>query len=189
MPVHQSSMIIVAVCSVLCSATWINAAPKGPTSELLSFYFDKKYAQDDRIRLNRLFANYCRSQGDATPTNTPAEETWITTESATTDISRITRLIQSQEWARHQIKELFSECLIIVAALERVQAQNSFGEESEFFIRLALTFNSSDLPVFAKRVGLVKTSEDSLAVTGDYFRRMLLFAALSSLEQRGRDRP
>lgn len=70
-------------------------------------------------------------------------------------MDRLTRLGSSKEWARHQLKGTFSECLEKVALLQQAQVNNARSAEAAQFISLAYTFNQdADLATFAKRLDL-----------------------------------
>lgn len=157
-------------------------APHSAQSDLFRFSFNLRFNPSNRVELSRRFAAYCRELLDAVPTNTPAENAWVIAESKTSDTDRITRLVSSKEWARHQLTETFSECLQKVAWLQQAQANNARSAEAAQFISLAYTFNQdSDLVVFAKRIGL----KLELSPFVNSFRQVLMIAAMRTLD--GRD--
>jgi hypothetical protein len=103
-----------ATTAVYSQAT--TTAPRSAQGDLVRFSFFQPFNPKNRIELVRLSDAYCREVLDTVPTNTPAEDAWVTAESKTSDTNRITRLVSSKEWARHQLKETFSECLQKVAS-------------------------------------------------------------------------
>jgi hypothetical protein len=177
------AIILVLGAALFGGATYSKAASQEPADEILKFYFARSYTPSDRINLAKLYAAYCRGRLDATPTNTPTEAAWVAAEGATTNTVRIGRLLGTKEWARQQLKETFSDCLSKVELLQQAQAQKARDAEAAQFISLALTFNSSDLRTFAKRIRLLKSATDGVAFNGDTFRQNLLTAALRTLDQ------
>ena len=152
---------------------------------MISFAFNQPYTSQNRVELARLFDAYCREIFDSVPTNTPAEDAWVKTEVSgpVDDFRRMSRLIASTEWARHQLTKTFSDCLQKVALLRQVQSQKLLAAEAAQFASLALTFNAdTDIDTFAKRANMkLELSMSSL------LRQFLLIAATRTLD--GRDDP
>ena len=156
-------------------------APRSAQGDLFRFSFNQTFTPANRVELSRQFEAYCREVLDTVPTNTPAEDAWVMAESKTSDTNRITRLVSSKEWARHQLKETFSECLQKVALLQQAQANNARSAEAAQFISLAYTFNQdTDLAAFAKRVDL----KLELSPFVNSFRQVLMIAAMRTLDGR-----
>ncbi|MET4331354.1 hypothetical protein ABIB80_007214 [Bradyrhizobium sp. i1.15.2] len=154
-------------------------APPSAEGELFRLSFDHAFNPANRVELARRFEAYCREVLDTVPTNTPAEDAWVTAESKTSDIKRINRLVSTKEWARHRLKETFSECLQKVPLLQKAQVNNARSAEAVQFISLAYSFNQvADLAVFAKRVDL----KSELAVPLNLFRQTLMIAAMRTLD-------
>src|SRR4051812_47999331 len=59
--------------------------------DLFRFSFKLTFSPTNRVELSRRFGVYCREVLDSVPTNTPAEDAWVTTESTTSDTNRLTR--------------------------------------------------------------------------------------------------
>lgn len=158
-------------------------APRSAQGDLFRLSFNQTFTPANRVELSRRFEDYCREVLDTVPTNTPAEDAWVNAESNTSDTNRITRLVASKEWARHQLRETFSECLHKVAFLQQAQANNARSAEAAQFISLAYTFNQdTDLAAFAKRIDL---KSDLVRSTVNLFRQRLMLAAMRTLD--GRD--
>lgn len=156
-------------------------APRSAQSDLLRFSFNQKFTPANRVELSRRIEAYCREVLDTVPTNTPAEDAWVTAELNTSDINRVNRLVSSKEWARHQLKDTFSDCLDGVTLLQQAQANNSRSAEAAQLISLAYIFNrDADLAMFAKWVDL----KSELSLT-NHFRQVLMIAAMRTLD--GRD--
>ncbi len=157
-------------------------APRSAQSDLFRFSFKLTFTPPNRVELSRRFEAYCREVLDAVPTNTPAEDAWVIAELKSSDLDRMTRVGLSKEWARHQLKETFSECLQKVTSLQQAQANNARSAEAAQFISLAYTFNQdADLAAFAKRVGL----KFEFLPFVNSFRQVLMIAAMRTLD--GRD--
>lgn len=158
-------------------------APRSAQSDLFRFGFNQSLTAPNRVELVRLITVFCREVLDNVPTNTPAEEDWVMKEFRSAlgnDINRTIRLTSSKEWARHQLGDVFSECLQKVAQLQQAQTQNARTAEAAQFIGLALTFNeNSDTPEFAKRIGM---KLELSAISLNIFRQMLMIAALRTLD-------
>ena len=166
----------------LANSQTATPAQRSKQNDLFRYSFKLTYSPANRVELARRFEAYCREVLDAVPTNTPAEDAWVTTESTTSDVNRLTRLISSVEWARHQLKDTFSECLERVASLQQAQANSSRSAEAAQFVSLAYTFNQdADLAAFAKRADL----KFPLSPYVNTFRQVLMIAAIRTLD--GRD--
>jgi len=149
---------------------------------LFQFFLRESFTPENRIELTRRMAAYCRDVLDNVPTNTPAEEAWVMSEmhSSGGDTDRLNRLISSKEWARHQLKGTFSECLQNVALLQQAQTQKARPAEAEYFISLAYTFNQDhDLGAFAK---LVSPRAGVSAGALNTFRQLMMVAAMRALD-------
>jgi hypothetical protein len=120
-------------------------APRSTEKDLLHFGFNQPLTPSNRVELVRLIKVFCR---DSVPTNTPAEEGWVMKEfkSVGGDINRTIRLTSSKEWARHQLVDVFSECLQKVAQLQQAQTQDARTAEAAQFISLALTSMKIPIP-------------------------------------------
>ena len=132
---HKAKTAIVMLTLFITTAAYPQAAATAPRSadtELFRFVFNKQpLTPQTRAELSRRFEAYCREFLGKVPTNTPAEDKWITTElSALDDVNRSSRLVSSQEWARHQLQEVFSECLQKVALLQQAQANGARSAEA-----------------------------------------------------------
>jgi hypothetical protein len=158
-------------------------APRSAQGDLFRFGFNQPLTARNRVELVRLTKVFCREVLDSVPTNTPAEEDWVMREFESargTDINRTIRLTSSKEWARHQLVDVFSECLKKVAQLQQAQTQDERTAEAAHFISLALTFNeNSDSPEFAKRIGM---KMEFSAIGLNVFRQVLMIAALRTLD-------
>ncbi len=179
-PLAFATLIGTATTAAYSQAT--ASAPRSAQSDLFRFGFNQPLTSPNRVELVRLTKVFCREVLDSVPTNTPAEEDWVMKEfrSMGTDSNRMVRLISSKEWARHQLVDVFSECLQKVAPLQQAQTQGSRTAEAAQFISLALTFNeNSDSPEFAKRIGM---KFELSAITLNVFRQILMIAALRTLD-------
>lgn len=159
-------------------------APRSAEAALFRFGFHQPLTPQNRIELGRLSQAYCQDILDNVPTNTPAEDAWVATEArlASDDTNRLSRLLQSKEYARHQLKETMSECLQKVILLQQAQALNSRMGEAAQFISLAYAFNDdSYLAAYTKRVGM--RSEHALS-SAKALRQVLMVAALRALDGR-----
>ena len=152
--------------------------------QILTFALSKPdYSPKGRADLAALYSAYCREVLNSVPTNTPAEQAWVAEEGRTTDVKRIARLVQSKEYARHQLQETFSECLSKLSVLTQAQTRNDRGQEAAGFVSTAISFNeSSDLANYATRVGL--TSEEFQFPLLGSIRRVLMIAALRTLDSK-----
>lgn len=157
-------------------------ARRSAQNDLFRFSFKLTFSPANRVELSRRFEAYCREVLDTVPTNTPAEDSWVAAETTTSDTNRLTRLVSSKEWARHQLKDTFSECLEKVALLQQAQANKARSAEAAQFISLAYTFNQdTDLAAFARRIDL----KSELSPFVNSFRQVLMIAAMRTLD--GRD--
>ena len=96
------------------------------------------------------------------------------------DTDREDRLVSSEEWARHQLRDIFSRCLQTAASLQQAQTQKARSAEAEYFILLAYTFNQDhDLGAFAK---LVTPRAGVSAGTLNTFRQLMMVAAMRALD-------
>jgi hypothetical protein len=149
---------------------------------LFQFFFRESFTPEDRIELTRRIDAYCRDVLDNVPTNTPAEEAWVMSEykSGQLEGDRLNRLVSSNEWARHQLTDIFSRCLQTAASLQQAQTQKVRSAEAEYFIILAYTFNQDhDLGVLAK---LVSPRAGVSALTLNTFRQLFMVAAMRTLD-------
>jgi hypothetical protein len=123
-------------------------APRSTEKDLLHFGFNQPLTPPNRVELVQLIKVFCREVLDSVPTNTPAEEDWVMKEfkSVGGDINRTIRLTSSKEWARHQLVDVFSECLQKVAQLQQAQTQDARTAEAAQFISLALTSMKIPIP-------------------------------------------
>ena len=93
---------------------------------------------------------------------------------------RLDHLVSSKEWARHQLRDIFSRCLQTAASLQQAQTQKARSAEAEYFIILAYTFNQDhDLGAFAK---LVSPRAGVSAFTLNTFRQLFMVAAMRTLD-------
>jgi hypothetical protein len=149
---------------------------------LHQFFFRESFTPENRIELTRRTAAYCPDVLDKVPTNTPAEETWVMSEynSGSDDTDRVNRLLSSKEWARHQLRDIFSRCLQTAALLQQAQTQKARSAEAQHFIMLAYTFNQDrDLGAFAK---LVSPRAGVSAGALNTFRQLMMVAAMRTLD-------
>jgi hypothetical protein len=153
-------------------------------SDLFRFALNQPLTPQNRVELARLIGVHCREVLGSVPTNTPAEDAWVLAESKSVgdDTDRLSRLLSSTEWARHELKDTYSDCLKTVALLQQAQTIGARTAEAAQFISLAANFNhDSDLAAFAKRVGL---KSELSATSVNLFRRILMIAALRTLDGR-----
>jgi len=178
-PTILAGLMFAALATAATTAAYSQeTAPGSAQGNLFGFAFKQPFSPVNRVELSRLVEAYCREILDVVPTNTPAEDAWVTAESKTSDINRITRLVSTKEWARYQLKETFSECLQKITLLQQAQANNARSAEAAVFISLAFTFNQdTDLAAFAKRVDL--KSE----LSANVLRKFLMIAALRTLDR------
>jgi hypothetical protein len=175
---------IIALIFVALFAPAAHSQPeqKEPTAfKIIRVAGKKKLDSSARAELATLYLEHCRTVLNAIPTNTPAEQSWVTEESRTTDTDRMIRLVQTAEYARSQLKETFSECVERASSLLTVQSQANRNREAALFVSLAATFNeSSDAQSYAARLG-VNRDELKFPLLGT-LRRILLIAALRTLD-------
>ncbi len=158
------------------------ANPPRSQGELVNLAFNRPLTSQNPIELARLFDGYCREVLNNVPTNTPAEDAWVKTELAgpVDNLARMSRLIASTEWARHQLKQTFTDCVRKIDLLRRAQAQNALAAEAAHFVDLAMTFNSdADINTFAKRANMALDLS-----MGSLLRQFLMLAAIRALDNR-----
>ena len=148
---------------------------------LFQFFFRESFTPEKRVELTRRIDAYCRDVLDKVPANTPAEEAWVTSESKSGgDTDRLNRLVSSKEWARHQLREIFSQCVQAAASLQQAQSQKARSAEAKYFISLAYTLNQDDdLDTFAK---LVSPRAGVSALALSTFRQLMMIAAMRTLD-------
>jgi len=171
--------ILAAIVTLHGSTASAQDALQSPQNQILRFAFSSKpYDEAARAELAKQFGAYCSGVLESLPTNTPAEAAWVTEEAKTTDDAKIARLTQTKEWARHQLKEVFSTCSAKVSEIQAAQSRKHRVFESASFLSLALDFNDSgDLQFYAKQIG----AKDKLLAINS-LRRTLMIAALRTLD-------
>jgi hypothetical protein len=144
------------------------------------------FTADFRARFAQTLANYCQEVLRALPTNTPAEDDWVTSEEKTRDGAKIQRLWKSKEYSRSILKATFSECkdtaTVLVELIQQFPREKKESEafsrlEAGQFIKLALTFETFLEPYSSK----IEMNKDTKFAMGDLqlhvIRRGLLRAA------------
>ena len=149
-------------------------------NDIFRFFFSGKYDPKSRAHLADLFGAYCREILNTIPTNTPAETAWVAEEYGATDGKRLNRLVETKEWARHRLKEVFSGCVNEASILQQAQSQNEPTAEATRFILLAFTFEGTPLRPLANRLGLQSHIFDEPST----FRQVLLTAAVKILNSK-----
>jgi hypothetical protein len=145
------------------------------------------YTADFRAKFAHTLANYCQEVLKALPTNTPAEDAWVTAEEKSGNGAKIQRLINSKEYSRSALKNTFTECKDTTALLIQIQQlPNKTATDSRLeagqFIQLALNFNTFLEPFSSK----VELNKDVKFALGDLHlhvvRTGLLRAAWEALQ-------
>jgi hypothetical protein len=128
------------------------------------------YTADFRAKFAQTLVNYCQDILNALPTNTPAEDAWVTSEEKTGNGAKIQRLINSKEYSRSALKNTFSECKDTATILIELIHEYSNKESETFsrleagqFIKLALNFNTFLEPYSSK----VELNKDVKFALGD----------------------
>jgi hypothetical protein len=123
-------------------------------SEIVSFASrpQSDYTADFRTSFAQTLANFCQEVLDALPTNTPAEDAWVTSEGKTKDAAKFIRLLKSKEYNRSFLKTTFSECKD-TTLVEMIQ-QLPRGTE---------TFSRLEAAQFVKLAQLLDVSVESYA--------------------------
>src|SRR5258708_3170050 len=128
------------------------------------------YTADFRAKFAQTLVNYCQDILNALPTNTPAEDAWVTSEEKTGNGAKIQRLINSKEYSRSALKNTFSECKDTATILIELIHEYSDKESETFsrleagqFIKLALNFNTFLEPHSSK----VELNKDVKFALGD----------------------
>jgi hypothetical protein len=143
------------------------------------------YTADFRAKFAKALAAYCQEVLNSLPTNTATEDAWVIAEAK--NGAKIQRLVNSKEYSRAALKNIFAECKDTAALLIQIQqmpnktAIDSRLEASQF-VRLALNFNSF-LEPYASKVELnknVKFALDDLHL--HVVRAGLMRAALEALQ-------
>ncbi|MFK4647371.1 hypothetical protein ABIF96_005945 [Bradyrhizobium ottawaense] len=178
---------IARLLSALAISLVVMASPsyaQSPTaySQILKFGFSRKlYDATARVELAKLFVMFCQDVLAAVPTNTPAEDAWVRQEGNTTDVAKISRLVGTIEYARHQLKDTFSTCVARASDLVVIQKKSDWRAEAAGFISLAAVFNEdADLKALAARLH-IQTIDDQFVLLYSV-RRILLIAALRTLD-------
>jgi hypothetical protein len=144
------------------------------------------YTADFRTKFAQTLAN-CQEVLNALPTNTPAEDAWVTAEEKSRNGAKMQRLINSKEYSRSALKSTFTECKDTAALLIQIQQlPNKPTADSRLeafqFIKLALNFNTFLEPYSSK----VELNNDVKSALGDLHlhvvRSGLLRAALEALQ-------
>ncbi|MBI5260254.1 MAG: hypothetical protein HY852_00365 [Bradyrhizobium sp.] len=182
---NTASKYLLAMAALLHLSTPGYGQPSAKPSsydQILKFALSSKpYDAAARATLAHLFASYCRDVLAAVPTNTPAEDAWISQEGNTTDANKISRLLQTAEWSRHQLKDTFSTCVTRASELMVIQSKKELDSEAAAFVSLAANFNEdTDLRSYARRLGM-KSIADQFGLLPT-LRRVLMIAALRTLE-------
>ncbi|MCK1511368.1 hypothetical protein IVB22_02025 [Bradyrhizobium sp. 190] len=151
-------------------------------SQILKFGFSgKPFDASARAELTKLFTAFCRDLLTALPSNTPAEDAWVQQESNTTDVAKLSRLVNTPEYARHQLKDTLSTCAKRASDLAMVQQRGDLRAEAAGFISLAAIFNEdADLKALAKRLDIKSINDQFQLLYG--IRRVLLISALRTLD-------
>jgi hypothetical protein len=149
-----------------------------------------EYSAAFRKQFIQTFASYCQQVLDALPANTPAEDAWVVSQQKTPD--QIGRLLQSNEYSRHYLKNAFLDCKDTTAKLsqiqnltekeKRAQPEAYASLEAGQFVKLALNFNDGFEPYLPK-VELYRDVKFGLSdIYVGLVRRGLLIAATKALQ-------
>jgi hypothetical protein len=138
------------------------------------------FTADLRAKFAQSLAKYCQEVLHALPTNTPAEDAWVTSEIG--NGAKIGRLLNSKEYGRSILKEHFSECKDTAAFLIQIQQLPEKGTETfsrleaGHFIQLALNFNNGFEPYLPK----VELNKDVKFALGDLQIQMIRWGLLKA---------
>jgi hypothetical protein len=185
-------MIRIAVGLAIIIATGSSSAAQNNLAGELAIFANRPasdYTAIFRAKLVQTFAAYCQEVLNALPTNTPAEDDWVASEQKTTDMTKITRLLNSKEYSRNFLKGMFSDCKDIAAMLVQAQSISEKNKrtdtyarfEANNFVRLALNFND-DLKSYLSKIDLNQDKKNELELLLPTFRRELLVAATKALQ-------
>jgi hypothetical protein len=149
------------------------------------------FTADFRASFAQTLADYCQEVLQSLPTNTPAEDDWVTSEEKTRDGAKIQRLWKSKEYSRSILKATFSECkdtaTVLVELIQQFSQKKESSElfsrlEASQFIKLVLTFETFLEPYSSK----IEMNKEVKFAMGDLqlhvIRRGLLKAAREALQ-------
>jgi len=188
-------IVLLAAFAVILSMASGGKAQDSKSSamdEVFDFAFrpQSEYTADFRATFAQTLANYCEEVLESLPTNTPAEEAWVTSEENTRDGAKIQRLLKSKEYSRSVLKSTFSECKdtarVLIELIRQFPKTNGSSEtfsrlEANQFIKLALNFDVfletyssnvdmkkevklalDDLHLHVIRVGILRAAREAL---------------------------
>lgn len=127
---------------------------------------------------------YCTELSRKTPRNSPREQDWVLQELKSADLGRFARVMESVEFSRYSLVEIFENCM--AHSIEIVR-RPSWPREALLWAKLARNFNDVDgVKKNAARLGLYgdDTTNDpyALAFWGGFRLKMMERGVIEMLE-------
>lgn len=135
-----------------------NVVQTPPVAAMAMSLEENAHDIETRLAFAGRVRDWCSGIAGSVPRNSPAEDQWLRDELSSGLDARLSRALNSEEYSRWSLVSVLGECGIlastVVEILYRQPGDREPGAEAQWWVRLAIVLNRTDLFPLGQRLGL-----------------------------------